>query len=563
MSSGASPRLVRVTTALLVVAVMLSAVVLAWLGYRAVYGWQQSAAQVAMRRASETAELLAGELSADMHGVQSRVLSSPQWDEFVLESPYDVINLAASAFARYPYPESFFVWRAPATTAAVAFLDRYDRSPPWSRAAAGPSRFPVVVRHDPEIAARIVARIEKDIRLGRRFSTFETTIRGTTYQVVARVLYRDVLRDQPEGVFGFTVNLAWARQTYFPDLTAQVARIGGLGDGLAIAILDDAGAPVVGQARPSAGVGTSRREFPLLFFEPQLVSVSPPDDQPRRSWAVAVNSVDDPTVRDATRGGQQTLLIAAFAALVLGLGVALTIRATRASARLAELRSEFVSSVTHELKTPIATIRAAGDTMARGRVSGPDALRDYAQIVVQEARRLTRLVDNLLAYSRITDVTEAYAFTSVDVRALMDDVLQGFRVPLSDQGFEIRVDVPADLPAIRADRTAALLLFDNLVDNAIRYSDQAKWLEVRCAAEGADVVIEVADRGRGIPEDELGLVTRRFFRGRSAGSGGSGLGLAIASRIVADHRGRLSLRSAVGTGTTVTVRLPAMETARG
>ena len=197
--------------------------------------------------------------------------------------------------------------------------------------------------------------------------------------------------------------------------------------------------------------------------------------------------------------------------------------------------------------------------MARGRLSGPDALKDCAQLVVQESKRLTRLVDNLLAYSRVTDVTEVYTWDAIDPATLVHDVLGGFRQALDAGGFNVEVVISPDLPPVRGDWTACVLLFDNLIDNAIRYSTATRRVAVRARADGKAVTIEVADGGRGIPPDELPRVTRRFFRGRAAGSGGSGLGLAIASRIVEDHRGTLRIRSELGVGTTVSVTLPAAE----
>jgi signal transduction histidine kinase len=302
-----------------------------------------------------------------------------------------------------------------------------------------------------------------------------------------------------------------------------------------------------------------RRELPLTFFDPQLVALDPPADLPREVWTVAAGAGGDPTLADAVRASNGTLAVAALAVAVLAVGLVMMARATQAKARLAGLRSDFVSTVTHELKTPIATIRAAGDTMARGRLSGPDALKDCALLVVQESKRLTRLVDNLLAYSRVTDVTEVYTWDAIDPATLVHDVLGGFRQALDAGGFEVEVGVPPDIPPIRGDWTACVLLFDNLVDNAIRYSTTARRIAVRARAEGPAVTIEVEDGGPGIPPDELPRVTRRFFRGRAAGSGGSGLGLAIASRIVEDHGGSLRIRSELGVGTTVSVTLPAAE----
>jgi len=154
-------------------------------------------------------------------------------------------------------------------------------------------------------------------------------------------------------------------------------------------------------------------------------------------------------------------------------------------------------------------------------------------------------------------VTEVYTMEPLDVRALVDEVLDGFRTVLAAAGADVHVDLPDDLPPVRADRTACVLLLDNLVDNAIRYSRSEKWLAISASAAGAAVVIEVRDRGMGIPAEEVAQVTRRFFRGRGAGTGGSGLGLAIADRIAKDHGGRLDIESELGKGTAVRLTLPA------
>jgi two-component system phosphate regulon sensor histidine kinase PhoR len=555
--TGITGRASRLLTSAFVAAVVLAFAAFAWFGYRAVYGWRHSATLLASQRAGEAADRLVTALGRDMRGVQATVLSSAQWDQFMLDPPYDVRTLAASAFARYPYPESFFAWRGPATPPTVVFLNRSDRRPAWMPGEAGPNRFPVIVEYDPAVAGLLMQRIQRDAAGRRRFSVFETLLGGTRYQVVARLLYRDALREQLEGVFGFTVNLDWVRRAYFPGVTRQVARIGGGGTGLVLAVLDERGERVAGTSAEALPEPTTRRAFPLFFFDPGLVALESPADLGLAQWVAMAAAGADPTLGEALQGSSQTLMIAGIATVLLALGLLLTVRATRASARLAELRSEFVQTVTHELKTPIASIRAAGDTMARGRVSSPQALKEYAQLVVQESKRLTRLVDNLLAYARITDVTEAYTFEPIELRALVDDVLGGFRATFTAAGFTVQADVAADLPAIRADRTACMLLLDNLVDNSVRYSTGEKWLAISAKAVGGTVVTEVRDHGMGIPPSEIEQVTRRFFRGRGAGTGGSGLGLAIAERIARDHGGGLVIESEVGVGTTVSLTLPA------
>ena len=547
------------STTLLVVGIVASVSALGWLGYRAVAGWRHSATLLAEQRASETVDRLVTVLSRDMRGVQTTVLASAQWDQFMLDSPYDVRNLAASAFARYPYPESFFAWRGVPTPEGIVFLDRSDRRPVWMTGDVGPNRFPVIVEFEPRVARQLLDRVLKDAGRRRRFSIFEATLGGTRYQVVARLLYRDPLRGQLEGVFGFTVNLAWVRQHYFPDVTRQVARIGSSSSTFPLTLLDAGGIPVASSSTAPLREPVRRRDLPLTFFDPLLAAVDPPPDLPRETWTVVAGAGGDPALTDAVQASNGTLVVAALAIVVFAAGLVMTARATQAHARLAALRSDFVSAVTHELKTPIATIRAAGDTMARGRVNGPEALRDYAHLVVQESRRLTRLVDNLLAYSRVTDVTEIYTWAAIDPAALVREVLGGFSRVVETLGVEVHVDVPEDIPAVRGDWTACVLLFDNIVDNALRYAAAGRRLGLRVRAEGGAVVIDVTDAGPGIPPDELPHVTRKFFRGRGAGSGGSGLGLAIAHRVAADHGGALQVQSQVGVGTTVSVTLPVAE----
>jgi signal transduction histidine kinase len=134
--------------------------------------------------------------------------------------------------------------------------------------------------------------------------------------------------------------------------------------------------------------------------------------------------------------------------------------------------------------------------------------------------------------------------------------LKSFNQQLANANVTVTVDIPDHLPAVLADRMAIELVMDNLLDNAIRYSGEGKPLRIAARVEGEMVALDVIDQGRGIPEDELGQVTQKFFRGRSAGTGGSGLGLAIVKRIIRDHHGSLNIQSVVHRGTTITVAFP-------
>jgi len=544
----------------LAIGVCVSATILTWVGYRAVMAWQRAAIELAAGRASETADLLATALARDMRAVQSSVLTSAHWDEFMFDAPYDVRMLSASAFARYPYPESFFAWRGPSAPVTLTFFNRADRLPAWDEDRRDSGRFPVTVATNTQVSRRLAHRIASDAARGRRFSMFEIELGGVPYQVVVRLMYSDSRREQLEGIFGFTVNLAWVRQNYFQEVTRQVSRIGGVPTGYALLVVDDRNVVVAGDRRASATPARNRRPFAFNFFDPLLVALDPPRDLRSREWAVEVQELAGSPVAAVIRGTHRTLLAVGLSGASLALGLVLTARAVRARAQLADMRSDFVSSVTHELKTPIATIRAIGDTLVKGRVSEPNAMREYAQLIVHQAKHLTRLVDNLLAYARITDVTEAYCFEALRAVDMINDVVRRFRSQFDENGFRVDVDIPSDLPLVRADRTAMELLLDNVIDNAMRYSAGRRAIAIVARSDGGRVTLAVRDHGVGIPAHELQLVTRKFFRGRGATSRGSGLGLAIAHRVVADHGGTLYIASVVGEGTTVTVGLPVART---
>ncbi len=540
-------------TALLAVSVCLGIATLLGFGYRATREWQRSSELLIARDTEASADMLVTAVTRDMRGAHSRVLANRDWGELSLESLTDTSDQVATAFARYPYPESFFSWQRDSPH-GVVFFNRASRFPAWMPRPAEPNRYPypVALVTNPPEADALRDRVAAFSATQFRYATFDMTLGGQPYQIVARLVYTDALQETLHSVIGFTVNLDWVRQSYFSDLLSQVAPIATRGNGLAIAVLDENGKRVWG--RESDGTVLAR-EFPLLFLDPSVSMVALGSTPPVRTWTIRTSQSTGSALVGAAHGADEALLTAAAAALTLALGLILAMRAVRAGVALTAMRSDFVSSVTHELKTPLANIRAMADTLARRPIGG-ETVRDYAELLMREARRLGRLVDNLLAYARVTDVTEMYSFEPIALAELVDDVLQNFRHPLSEGEFTVEVDMPVDLPLVQVDRTATMLTLDNLVDNAIRYSPREHFIRISARREGSNVVIEVQDRGVGIPPHELSIVRRKFARGRLARAEGSGLGLAIVSRIVADHKGTFVLDSEIGKGTTAKVYLP-------
>jgi signal transduction histidine kinase len=239
---------------------------------------------------------------------------------------------------------------------------------------------------------------------------------------------------------------------------------------------------------------------------------------------------------------------AAIACLV---SVVLMVQSVRATADLAAMKSDFVATVTHELKTPLALIKAVGETLQFGRYASGDRVDEYGALLGTEAARLTLRIDNLLAYARATD-GDIQRSDIVDLLEVIHESLHRAEPRLKD--FDVDVNL-AEAPLVSGDHAALLHVFDNIVDNAIKYSTGRKSLSVRTTTEGGMAVVSVVDQGIGIAAGDLGRVFEKFFRGHNT-RGGSGLGLAIAERIVRMHGGTISIESEPQRGTCVTVRLP-------
>ncbi|MEQ1898422.1 MAG: HAMP domain-containing sensor histidine kinase [Vicinamibacterales bacterium] len=532
------------------VAMGIAVATLLLLCYRAIAEWQHSAQMLADRRAQTAVDLLVTAFTRDMRGVQMNILAPAQVDD-----ASDLANRVTSGFARYPYPEVFLAWPDTTRTETMVFYSRSGRSPAWLH--AGTTRhLPVATGAAPAVAAQLAERFAHDAARHRRFSIVNFAIDTADYQVVVLLTYRDSYREHVTGAFGFLVNLDWVRKRYFRDLTMQVGRIAGLDEGIALRVRDENGQVVVAPSQRADEAVLSTRAFPVAFFDPIVAGIERPAGQAGLTWHADAIVTGEPALLAAAAGARGTLGIAFAAGLLLVVTYGVMVRVVKETNRLAEMRSSFVATVTHELKTPLATIRMVGETFASGEEATLEMSQRFAKVSVNEAKRLTRLIDNLLAYARVTDVTDLYQFEALSPEAIVDEVMDDFATQLAGGGFDVRRDVPSGLPQAWADRTSVRLMMSNLVDNAIRYAGTARRLVLRAYADDRTITIDVEDGGIGIAEPDLPHVTRRFFRGHSAGPGGSGLGLAIVERIVTDHGGTLAIASTVGTGTRVSVTLP-------
>jgi signal transduction histidine kinase len=542
-----------------VVAMFAATIALVSLGYVATREWRSGTNLLLERRASEALALVRATLSTDMKGAW--ITAIVPFNATILDEdpPYDMFQVSARAFALFPYPESFVVWKHTASAEGTTYaFNRADRPPPWETRLSSDDPFPVVLVRDPAALAGLVAVVRKQARAASPFIMLEQPIAGTPYQIVAHAFFASSPPHALLGFMAFTVNERWVHAEYFDPLVEQVKKISGsLGD-FSIAVSDDEGRVVTKVAPIEPHDGDLHTRFQFLFIDPALVTSIPARPTPVREWTVHVRSLPDQTLLATLQGARRMFILISIAAGASLLALVLTVRADRASAALASMKSDFVAAVTHELKTPIGVIRLVGDTLANGRYTSPKKVQEYASLLSVEASRLGGSIDNLLTYARYSNARAASATELADVEPadLVEDALQKFRPVLANLEFDLAIAVPPSLPQICVDRPAMIQALDNIVDNAIKYSTTEKHLAVTGTATAKNVTLSVRDRGTGIARKDLSRIFERFYRGGNVTVSGSGLGLPIAKRIVESHGGRIEVYSTVGSGTEVLVTLP-------
>jgi two-component system phosphate regulon sensor histidine kinase PhoR len=315
--------------------------------------------------------------------------------------------------------------------------------------------------------------------------------------------------------------------------------------------------------------GVSADEARVGFLDQHGISLGPaelgegprawPLPEPFHAWRVAVTPGEaDPEGRYVRNQMVFHAFLVAWAILaVFGAGF-LMMRSWRRATELANLRSEFVSMVTHDLKTPLTSIRMFTETLRMGRLKDPVRVGEYYGFIANEVERLERLIDNILEFARIEAGRKAYARGVLDLNALVGDVLHGFRPSAEANGFSVEAALEP-MESILGDEEALQRALWNLLSNALKFSGEEKWVGVRLRTEGGTAVIEVADRGVGIPPGDLPRVFEKFYRSSTEGGGsrsGTGLGLALVRHTARGHNGDVFVSSDPGKGTTFRLCLP-------
>lgn len=247
-----------------------------------------------------------------------------------------------------------------------------------------------------------------------------------------------------------------------------------------------------------------------------------------------------------------TMLLSVFAFLMVGSYV--TARAVKRELEVARLKSDFVSTVSHEFRSPLTAIGQLSELLQRGRVATEEKRQEYYALISRESGRLSRLVENLLDFSRMEEGRKQYHFDRLDTAEWLRELASGL------QRENVTLSIPPELPPIMGDRLALTSAVDNLLDNAVKYSPPGSPVvcEAEAEADGRELTIRVRDRGYGIAAEDRDHVFEKFYRGNGEISRevkGAGVGLSLVRQIVEAHGGTVDFDTRVGEGTVFRIRL--------
>jgi signal transduction histidine kinase len=294
--------------------------------------------------------------------------------------------------------------------------------------------------------------------------------------------------------------------------------------------------------------------------DPPEAFASLPAGEPLEGWQLLLR-LDDPLLLDSSASRRMTAYLWTAALFILAIVVlaALMARFVSRQMKVARLKNDLVASVSHELKTPLSSIRVLVDTLLEGQYRDERRVQEYLELVSRENARLSRLIDDFLTFSRMERNRRAFELVPTDPAEVVDAAVSSARERFEAAGFRLDVEAAPGLPRIMADREAMVTVLLNLLDNAYKYTEEDKRVAVRAFERNGRVVLEVEDHGIGMSARACRKVFDRFYQvdeSLSRRTGGVGLGLSIVRFIVEAHAGSVRAASRPGHGSTFTVELP-------
>ncbi|HEY7291555.1 MAG TPA: HAMP domain-containing sensor histidine kinase [Vicinamibacterales bacterium] len=446
-----------------------------------------------------------------------------------------------------PFVDGFYVW-SDVTNEHRGDVLSYDRE----------TRTFVV---NPPEGAFMVKQFRALAPQKRAISVYEASLNGRRTYYLAQLRFTFPSRDRMTSFVALRVDAERLRTEYIPRLVAsKFANVEGpIGfPPLSVTVLDGDGRVVFPPGGPAPAGYVDERTFPMVFYDSDLTQFAAPENGRIEIWRVRTGFGDQsiPAIVAARERPQRAMM--AILAVVMALGVFFVARALAREVRLAELKSSFVSSVSHDLKTPLALIQLFAETLELGRLKNTERASEYYRIINSEARKLTKLINNMLDFSKIEAGLRRYRREPQDLTEVTRRVLDSLESQFRHNQFTVTSRL-TDVVPVLIDPEASEQAIENLLSNAMKYSPENRNISVEVTTEGPHGVVRVTDHGVGIPQRFQRRIFRKFYRIQTdAGSGpqGTGLGLAIVDHVMRGHGGFVRVESETGRGSRFSLYFP-------
>ena len=275
-------------------------------------------------------------------------------------------------------------------------------------------------------------------------------------------------------------------------------------------------------------------------------------------------SIKGETIQSLASGRLNTNIIMIIVLnIILLFGIWLIFRNIKKEIELARIKSDFVANVSHELRTPLALVNMFAETLEMGRVRTEEKKQEYYSIITQEIGRLSKIVNKILSFSKMEAGKRTYSFSPNDLNEITERVFATYKFHLQNNGFKSEVELDNRPLPVNADPEAVGEALINLIDNAIKYTQDDKFIKIKSGTENGYAFVEVQDKGIGISTDNQKKIFEKFFRVQSSlihNTKGTGLGLSIVKHIMDAHKGEISLESTPWVGSTFRLKFPLSST---
>lgn len=535
---------------LVALALLCAAVLVIYFQRRALSTLDRQTSVILQTISEQTAEDVTEEIRAAIEGPAYDTLRANTLPDLYAGRLDLLLKSFGESLDRYPHVERLFVWnkdteaRVPGEVLFFSSNEKHNQDP-WQALQRDPQLGPLIFKGARELA-----------RQKLNYAAIEHRVGADTYDILLRHLWLDAERQDYFMVTGFVVNVEQTATRLLPTLyQSRLAQRLHQTNGtprLELQVRDSRERLIYSSGDVMAGIGAS--QVLALELYPRRIRPQLAGGFAASTWTVHVGP-------SATAGSTlvqaQNYWLPGLSILLMLVAFMVAVRGQKRARELAQMQSEFVSHVSHQLRTPLSLLTTITESMALDRVRTPEKLAQYIAIMRAETARLSVLVERVLEFSRGEGRGRSYQPERVELTALVKETVETVARKPAATGFDITVSSGSEQLMLSADPVALEQMLVNLLDNAVKYSGGSRTIDVGVKQVGTRAEVTVADHGPGIPPAEQARIFDRFYRGPAAsGLPGFGLGLAIVKDIVAAHRGRLDVESAPGQGTLFRIRFP-------